>query len=103
MGEKGECFMANRPIHEIRLGTIKAVIWENPVQGGGQVRRNVVLERLYKKDDSKDWLVSNSFGRDDLLVVARVAQKAADWIFENSKSQSPAEASTTTPAAVASA
>ena len=93
--------MANRPIHEIRMGTIKAVIWCN-VDEQNFVRHNVVLQRIYKKDGEKDWKTSDSFGRDDLLVVARVAEKAADWIFENSKSHQPANASSPTPANVAS-
>ncbi len=93
--------MAQRPIHEIRMGTTKAVIWCNAVQGGDQVRHNAVLQRLYKKDGEKDWKTSDSFGRDDLLVVARVAQKAADWIYEQSKNQTSAEAPTPAPATAA--
>jgi len=85
--------MVQRPVHEIRMGAIKAVIWQNAVQDGTQVRHNVVLQRLYRKEGEKHWETSDSFGRDDLLVVACVAQKAADWIFEQSKSQPAAETS----------
>lgn len=67
----------NRPVHEIRLGRIKAVIWENDTQSG--IRHNVKISRLYKDGDS--WKDSNSFGRDDLLLVEKVADLAHTWIF----------------------
>ena len=51
-----------RPVHEVRLGRIKAAIWENETQNG--TRHNVTLSRLYK--DGDDWKDSTSFGRDDL-------------------------------------
>lgn len=70
-----------RPAHEIRLGRIKATIWANEVEGG--VRHNVQLRRLYKNGD--DWEQSDSFGRDDLLLVAKVADLANTWIFEHSQ------------------
>lgn len=68
---------ANKPVHEIRLGTIKAAIWENDTQSG--VRHNVTLSRLYK--DGDDWKSSESFGRDDLPLVGKVADMAHTWIF----------------------
>ena len=42
-------------------------------------RFNVTFERLYKDGDS--WKSSNNFGRDDLLTLGKVADKAHDWIF----------------------
>ena len=72
--------MANdKPVHEIRLGRIKAVIWGNEVEGGG-FRHTVQIRRLYK--DGDDWKASDSFGRDDLPIVAKVADMAHTWIFE---------------------
>lgn len=69
----------SRPIHEVRLGRIKAAIWENETQNG--VRHNVTVTRLYK--DGDQWKDSTSFGRDDLPLVAKVANTAHSWIFEN--------------------
>ena len=46
--------MANekkRPVHEVRLGRIRAAIWENSTEKG--VRHNVTISRLYK--DGDDW------------------------------------------------
>ena len=49
-----------RPVHEIRLGRIRAAIWENDTQNG--IRHNVSLSRIYK--DGEVWKDSSSFGRD---------------------------------------
>jgi len=68
----------NRPVHEIRLGRIKAAIWENETDNG--VRHNVTVSRLYK--DGDQWKDSTSFGRDDLPLVAKVVDHAHSWIFE---------------------
>ena len=59
---------ANKPVHEIRMGRIKAAIWENDTQNG--VRHNVTVQRIYK-DESQEWKASDSFGRDDLPLLAR--------------------------------
>jgi hypothetical protein len=66
-----------RPVHEVRLGRIKAAIWENETQNG--TRHNVTVSRLYK--DGNDWKDSTSFGRDDLPLVAKVVDQAHSWIF----------------------
>ena len=73
-----------KPIHEIRMGRIKAAIWENQTAQG--VRHNVSLSRIYK--DGNQWKDSTSFGRDDLPLVEKVAAKAHDWIFEQGGSSS---------------
>lgn len=67
-----------RPVHEIRLGRIKAAIWENGTQNG--TRHNVTLQRLYV-DDEGNWNKSTSFGRDDLPLVGKVADLAHSWIY----------------------
>ena len=53
------------PVHELRLGRIRAAIWENDTQNG--TRHNVTLSRLYK--DGDNWRDTTSFGRDDLPVT----------------------------------
>ena len=75
---------AQRPVHEIRMGRIKATIWENETENGS--RYNVNLTRLYKDDDQ--WKDSTGFGRDDLLLVAKVADLAHTWIFGHNQSSS---------------
>ncbi len=69
--------MSNRPLHEIRLGCIKAVVWANETDNG--IRHNVSVGRLYK--DGENWATSQSFGRDDLPLLAKVVDLAHTWIF----------------------
>ena len=66
-----------KPIHEVRLGAIKAAVWRNETEAG--VRYNVTFSRLYK--DGDQWQSTDSFGRDDLLTLAKVADQAHSWIF----------------------
>jgi hypothetical protein len=67
-----------KPAHEIRLGSIKATIWANETQNGR--RFNVTVCRLYKEGD--EWKRTESFGRDDLPLVAKVADLAHTFIFQ---------------------
>lgn len=69
----------NGPVHEVRLGRIRAAIWKNEIETG--VRHNVTFSRLYKAGDK--WQQSSSFGRDDLPLLAKVADLAHTWIFEH--------------------
>lgn len=74
-----------RPVHEVRLGRIKAAIWENETQQG--TRHNVSITRIYK--DGNSWKDSNSFGRDDLPLVTKIADIAHTWIYVNASVQAP--------------
>jgi hypothetical protein len=74
-----------RPAHEVRLGRIKAAIWANTTDQG--VRYGVTFTRLYKDQESGEWRTSASFGRDDLLLVAKVSELALIWIYEQNQSQ----------------
>lgn len=67
----------NRPVHQIRIGRIRAAVWANPTDHG--VWHNVTFERTYK--DGEDWKSSDSFGRDDLLTLAKLADLAHTWII----------------------
>jgi hypothetical protein len=72
-----------RPVHEIRLGRIKAAIWANETDNG--TRHNVTITRIYK--DGDEWKTSSSFGRDELPLVAKVADLAHSWIFQQAQEQ----------------
>ena len=67
-----------KPVHEVRMGRVRAAIWENDTKNGSM--HNVTLTRLYK-DDNDEWQDSTSFGRDDLPLLAKVADQAHSWIF----------------------
>jgi hypothetical protein len=66
------------PVHEIRLGCIKAAIWANQTEVG--IRHNVTISRLWK--DGPLWKRSENFGRDHLPLVMKVAELAFLWIYE---------------------
>ena len=68
-----------RPVHELRIGPVKAAIWANETKYG--TRHNVTISRIYVGNDGK-WQDSTTFGRDDLPLVAKVVSRAHDWIFE---------------------
>jgi hypothetical protein len=85
--------MANekkRPVHEVRMGRIRAAIWENSTDKG--VRHNVTISRLYKDGDT--WKDSTSFGREDLLLVAKVSDAAHSWIYQNGNGNGSSETDT---------
>ena len=73
-----------KPTYEVRLGHVKAAVWKNEVENG--VRYNVTFSRIYK-DAENGWKSTDSFGRDDLLLLGKVADQAHSWIFEQSQGE----------------
>lgn len=73
--------MAKPPIHELRMGRIKACVWDNETPGG--IRSSVTVSRLYK--DEHGWKESTSFGRDELPLVQHVLGRAYEWLFDRPK------------------
>ena len=70
-----------KPVHEIRLGLIKASIWRKKTRSGP--RHTVGVVRLYRNGDR--WQESTRFGRDDLPVVRIVLDQAHTWIYQNTQ------------------
>jgi len=68
----------NRPAFEIRMGRIRITAWRN-VTKEGQEWFSFTATRSYKDGDT--WKSANSFGVDDLLVLAAVCQRAR-WQHE---------------------
>ena len=68
-----------KPTSEIRIGKIKAAIWANETENG--IRYNVTFCRLYKDGDG--WKRSESFGRDDLLVLAKIADQVHSVLYQS--------------------
>jgi len=69
----------NAPVQEIRIGRIKGTVWLNETQNGH--RYNTTFARLYRVEDQ--WRETQSFGRDDLPLLAKVADQVHSWIFAN--------------------
>jgi hypothetical protein len=68
-----------RPVKTFRLGPIKAAVWAN--EADQKTFYNVAITRTYQ-DEQKQFHDTNSFGRDDLPLVATVADQAHTFIFE---------------------
>lgn len=68
----------NKPVHRVKMGLVEAAIWENRSQDG--VWHSVRFQRAYK--DAETWKSTDSFGRDDLLLLAKAADHAHTWIQE---------------------
>lgn len=56
----------------VRFGNIDAAIWRNEGEDGPWY--NVTFERMYR--EGEDYKYSSSFGRDDLLPLAKAADVA---------------------------
>ena len=69
----------NKPVDEVRIGRVKATIWRNQTEDD-RPRYNVVFARLYKDGDT--WQSTQSFGRNDLLLLAKVADLAHTRVLE---------------------
>ena len=68
-----------QPVEEVRIGSIKAAIWRN--EGDNGPRFNVTFQRLYRTEEGK-WQSTGSFGRDDLLVLKKLADAAHTRVLE---------------------
>ena len=67
-----------KPADAIRFGRVKATIWMNTTEDG-QARYSVVFSRLYR--EGEQWKSTHSFGRNDLLLLAKVADLAHTRIW----------------------
>ena len=68
-----------KPVHQVRIDSMKAAIWEN--EGRRGTFYSVGLTRLYRVDGK--WEETTSFSGRDLGAVARVLKLVADWIHEH--------------------
>ncbi len=66
------------PVKTLRLGRIKAAVWEN--EADDRKYYNVTFARTYLGEDKK-LHDADSFGRDDLPLVAKLANDAHSFIF----------------------
>ncbi len=68
----------NKPVNEIRIGSIRASIWLNR-QETGTPWYTVTASRSYK-DRNGDWRDVRSFNYSDLPCVGEVLEQAMSWI-----------------------
>lgn len=82
-----------RPVHELRLGRVKATVRLNRSPKG--TWHSVAISRLYK--EASKWQETTSFHHDDLPLVAEVASQAWLWCLAHGQEErdavkSPAKA-----------
>ncbi len=70
----------NQPVHQIRIGRIKAAVFDN----GEDAPRKVAFTALYK--DGETWKGSQSFTREDLPLLAKVADQVHTYLYEQNGS-----------------
>jgi hypothetical protein len=70
----------NKPIHQVRIGRIKAAVFDN----GDDAPRKVQFTALYK--DGETWKGSQSFSREDLPLLAKVADQVHTFLYEQNGS-----------------
>ena len=79
---------APAPVRTLRLGRIKAAVWENSSEQ--RAFYNVTFARTYM-DAEKKFRDTDSFGRDDLLLLAKLADQAHTFICEQMAAQKSEE------------
>jgi hypothetical protein len=71
----------NKPVHQVRIGRIKAAVFEN----GDDAPRKVQFQALYKDEEDK-WQGSQSFTREDLPLLIKVADRVHSHLYEKNES-----------------
>ena len=66
---------SNKPVDRLRIGALTASIWENQGVNGEGKFYAVTFERSYRVGEG-DWKTTQSFGRNHLLAVAKLADQA---------------------------
>lgn len=80
----------NRPVHEAKVGRVRAAIWARDTKHG--TRYSVTVGRLYKSEEA-GWRTSSSLDLEDLLLAAKALDAADSWIREAANSKPEAEQS----------
>jgi hypothetical protein len=75
-----------KPAHKIRAGNLEVTVWRNDGEKGPWY--SVTPSRSYKQGD--EWKQSDSFGSDDLLLLAKLLDQAHSWIISQPVKQQAA-------------
>ncbi|MGP1345498.1 MAG: hypothetical protein ACTS3F_02365 [Phycisphaerales bacterium] len=70
----------DQPVSRIRLGSVAIAIWRNADEKG-RVWYSATPDRSYLDADG-NWQHTSSFGRDELLLLGKVASLANTRIYE---------------------
>jgi hypothetical protein len=75
------------PVFSCRHRALKAAVWRNETDNSG-VMFNTTISRSYKTDGDQ-WAESQSFGWDDLLIVAELLRTCYGYIAREMSKQGP--------------
>jgi hypothetical protein len=70
----------NRPVHQVRIGRVKAAVFEN----GDDAPCKVQFTALYKNEEDK-WRGSSSFAREDLPLLIKVADQVHSYLYQQNE------------------
>ncbi len=66
-----------QPAQRFRIGMVEAAVWQNITQQD-RVFYSVTFSHSYR--DADEWKRTDSFPHDDLLNLAKIAERAEIWI-----------------------
>ncbi len=66
-----------QPAQKFRIGMVEAAVWQNITQQD-RVFYSVTFSRSYR--DGDEWKRTDSFPHDDLLNLAKIAERSEIWI-----------------------
>ncbi len=72
-----------KPAHKIRNRDLIVTVWKNDGDKGAWY--SVTPSRSYKQ--GQQWKESDSFGEDDLLLLAKLLDEAHSWILNARQSE----------------
>lgn len=81
--EASEVEEKQQPVHAVRLRNVRAAVWANRNDAGTYF--TVTFSRSYR-DQEGNWHTTESFGKDDLLLLAKVADVVHTWIWSQIQS-----------------
>lgn len=70
----------NKPVDRVTLGSVQLAIWKNTSQQGNTYY-SVTPQTGYRETNG-EWQPSNSYNRDDLLVLSQASEMAFRRIHE---------------------
>jgi hypothetical protein len=90
MFKKTENQRSNQPEKLFRAGALSVSVWKREQEKKGEAVRvfySATASRAYTEDDGATWKYSDSFGRDELPVIADLMRAAFMWIVSQESKQ----------------
>ena len=77
--------MKNKPVLEVKLGSIKGTVWLNASKNTlkGKTVPNISITKLYKQDGS--WKRTTNFSHKELVLVAKVADQIHTELYQKAQ------------------